>query len=48
MILSFNFMRIQEARELRFNYISLSRFSDIFFMRLSLGSVVFVSGAFPV
>lgn len=48
MILSFNFMRIQEARELRFNYLSLSRLSDIFFMRLSVGSVVFVSGAFPV
>lgn len=39
-------MRIQEVRELSFNYfLSASRLSDVFFMRFSVGSVVFVSGA---
>lgn len=39
-------MRIQEVRELNFNYfLSASRLSDVFFMRFSVGSVVFVSGA---
>lgn len=39
-------MRIQEVRELSFNYfLSASWLSDVFFMRFSVGSVVFVSGA---
>jgi len=39
-------MRIQELRELSFKTLYASRLSDIFFMRLSVASVVFVSGAF--
>lgn len=38
-------MRILEVRELKFQLLSASCESDIFFMRLSVGSVVFVSGA---
>lgn len=38
-------MRILEVRELKFQLLSASFESDIFFMRLSVGSVVFVSGA---
>ena len=38
-------MRILEVRELSFIFLSASCESDIFFMRLSVGSVVFVSGA---
>lgn len=37
-------MRIQELRELSFQSYA-SRLSDFFFMRLSVASVVFVSGA---
>jgi len=37
-------MRIQELRELSFQPYA-SRLSDFFFMRLSVASVVFVSGA---
>lgn len=38
-------MRILEMRELKFQLLSASFESDIFFMRLSVESVVFVSGA---
>ena len=38
-------MRILAVRELKFQLFSASCESDIFFMRLSVGSVVFVSGA---
>ena len=42
----FDFMRIPEVRELSFHFnVLCPRVSDIFFMRLSVGSVVFVSGA---
>lgn len=42
----FDFMRILEVRELSFHFnVLCPRVSDIFFMRLSVGSVVFVSGA---
>lgn len=41
-----SFMRILEVRELSFIFLSATCESDIFFMRLSVGSVVFVSGAF--
>lgn len=42
----FDFMRILEVRELGFHFnVLCPRVSDIFFMRLSVGSVVFVSGA---
>ena len=43
----FDFRRIPEVRELSFNFFFFpaSRISDIFFMRLSVGSVVFVSVA---
>ena len=42
----FDFMRILEVRELSFHFnVLCPRVSDIFFMRLSVGSVVFVSVA---
>ena len=42
----FDFMRIPEVRKLSFHFnVLCPRVSDIFFMRLSVGSVVFVSGA---
>jgi len=42
----FDFMRIPEVKELSFHFnVLCPRVSDIFFMRLSVGSVVFVSGA---
>ena len=42
------FMRIQEVRELSFNYFICLSVIRLFFMRLSVGSVVFVSGAIMV
>lgn len=42
----FDFMRIPEVRKLSFHFnVLCPRVSDIFFMRRSVGSVVFVSGA---
>ena len=45
-VIFLSFMRILEVRELSFIFLSAFCESDIFFMRLSVGSVVFVSGAF--
>ena len=47
-LLFFKFMRIQEVRELSFNYFICLSVIRLFFMRLSVGSVVFVSGAIMV
>ena len=45
---SFYFYADSRGEGVEVSFLSAPRLSDIFFLRLSVGSVVFVSGAYPV